>query len=269
MLDILVPARHVRNWDGSVHYAAELAALIDGSLTGVYVCEPLAAMWGIDSPVLLSEGVAYLQEHLKTAREADRAFNDWARGLGVRNSHWRVANSNYLPALSYASHWHDLLVLKSDPDLIGEVGGLLLSVGLPCLLVPERLEHAQLNCIAMAWNGSIESIRAIHAALPLLTHAKRLVLLRGERRLPISAEHWKPAFEIDEYLERHGFQVTNCMLDTSDDRAGEALLSAAAEANADLLVMGGYGRARFSEWVLGGATRHVLKHSSIPVFMRH
>jgi nucleotide-binding universal stress UspA family protein len=33
--------------------------------------------------------------------------------------------------------------------------------------------------------------------------------------------------------------------------------------------MGAYGRNRFSEWIFGGATRHVLGHADIPVFMRH
>jgi nucleotide-binding universal stress UspA family protein len=38
---------------------------------------------------------------------------------------------------------------------------------------------------------------------------------------------------------------------------------------ADMLVMGAYGRSRFSEWMLGGATRHVLTWADIPVLMRH
>jgi nucleotide-binding universal stress UspA family protein len=38
---------------------------------------------------------------------------------------------------------------------------------------------------------------------------------------------------------------------------------------ADLLVMGAYGRSRFSEWALGGATRQVLNRAHLPVFMRH
>jgi nucleotide-binding universal stress UspA family protein len=33
--------------------------------------------------------------------------------------------------------------------------------------------------------------------------------------------------------------------------------------------MGAYGRTRLSEWVLGGATRHMLQHASLPVLMRH
>ena len=53
------------------------------------------------------------------------------------------------------------------------------------------------------------------------------------------------------------------------ERAGEALLEAARDVGADLLVMGAYGRSRFSEWALGGATRHVLTHAQMPVLMRH
>jgi len=33
--------------------------------------------------------------------------------------------------------------------------------------------------------------------------------------------------------------------------------------------MGAYGRTRFSEWIFGGATRHVLGNACIPVLMRH
>ena len=38
---------------------------------------------------------------------------------------------------------------------------------------------------------------------------------------------------------------------------------------ADFLVSDTYGRNWFSEWMLGGATRHVLMWADIPVFMRH
>jgi nucleotide-binding universal stress UspA family protein len=40
---------------------------------------------------------------------------------------------------------------------------------------------------------------------------------------------------------------------------GETLLASAKDFGADLLVMGCYGHSRLSEFVFGGATRHVLK----------
>jgi nucleotide-binding universal stress UspA family protein len=48
-----------------------------------------------------------------------------------------------------------------------------------------------------------------------------------------------------------------------------ALLRIASEIGADLLVMGGYGRTRLSELVLGGVTRHVLAEAELPVLISH
>jgi nucleotide-binding universal stress UspA family protein len=50
---------------------------------------------------------------------------------------------------------------------------------------------------------------------------------------------------------------------------GSTLLAQAAACGADLLVMGCYGHARWMEFVLGGASRHVLAHMTIPVLMSH
>ena len=53
------------------------------------------------------------------------------------------------------------------------------------------------------------------------------------------------------------------------DQVGPALLAKARELNADLLVMGGYGRSRLSELVFGGVTRTVLREMKCPVFLSH
>ena len=50
---------------------------------------------------------------------------------------------------------------------------------------------------------------------------------------------------------------------------GEQLLSCAADWSTDMIVMGGYGHSRFRERVLGGATRSVLEHMTVPVLMAH
>jgi nucleotide-binding universal stress UspA family protein len=50
---------------------------------------------------------------------------------------------------------------------------------------------------------------------------------------------------------------------------GDLLLSRAADEEADLLVMGVYGHSRLRELVLGGASRHLFDHMTIPVLMAH
>ena len=49
----------------------------------------------------------------------------------------------------------------------------------------------------------------------------------------------------------------------------EWLLSRAEFIGADLLVMGAYGHHRFTELVLGGMTRSVLRQMILPVLMSH
>jgi nucleotide-binding universal stress UspA family protein len=50
---------------------------------------------------------------------------------------------------------------------------------------------------------------------------------------------------------------------------GDLLLSYAADKDIDLIVMGAYGHARLREMVLGGATRSLLQHMTVPVLLSH
>jgi nucleotide-binding universal stress UspA family protein len=50
---------------------------------------------------------------------------------------------------------------------------------------------------------------------------------------------------------------------------GDALLSAASDSDADLLVMGGYGRSPLRESLLGGVTASILQSMTIPVLVAH
>jgi nucleotide-binding universal stress UspA family protein len=50
---------------------------------------------------------------------------------------------------------------------------------------------------------------------------------------------------------------------------GDALQAAAIKHDAGLLVMGGYGHSRMREFILGGATRSILKRQRLPVLLSH
>ncbi len=53
------------------------------------------------------------------------------------------------------------------------------------------------------------------------------------------------------------------------DRIGVALEAYAAACGADLLVMGAYGHSRLQEFVLGGATEHMLSDPKVPLLLSH
>jgi len=78
-----------------------------------------------------------------------------------------------------------------------------------------------------------------------------------------------PGADIALHLARHGVRAEAASVTTSDVSVDDMLLSQAADAGADLLVMGAYGHSRLGELILGSATRHILKQITLPVFMSH
>lgn len=275
MRDVLVYADQFKAWTPGVEYAARLSAVLEGSLTGAYVYpSPAFMMPPYGSPALLTAILENARRVETEARETGEAFVSWAGGLGVKRAAWQVAEGYVPDVLAHIGNWHDLLVLEcnaeaawgSPPDL----ARLVLHAGLPCIVMPPTVHRqAKLDCIVLAWNGAPEAIRAIHSAIPLLKRAQRVVLVGGMPRDPYREIGWKPVFDVVVHLERHGIAVEKESLDADDAHVGHALLEVTSRCKADLLVMGAYGRSRFSEWTLGGATRHLLACTDVPLFMRH
>ncbi len=71
------------------------------------------------------------------------------------------------------------------------------------------------------------------------------------------------------YLERHGIRTELHNWPTNGQGVGATLLEAAATLGANVLVAGAYGHSRFREIVLGGVTRHLLRHARLPLLLAH
>ena len=154
---------------------------------------------------------------------------------------------------------------EASPDFTVALETTLFGAGRPLLLVPPTAPATIGERVAIAWNDSAEAARAVAGALPFLDRAQAVhVLSAATRRTdPALAE------DLVGYLRWRGISAKIEPVAAADEPAGEALLKAAGEAGADLVVMGGYGRTRLSELILGGVTRHVLNHPSLPVLMAH
>lgn len=274
MKDLLAFAYNPRDWEASFGFAARLATHLEARLTGVDIY-PTPAVTGdsygaTDTFVTLLESVRKAEAASYAARNS---FVAWARNEGVRAASWQVAEGNPGDVLQRLGNRHDLLVMARDPgaaDDLLRLGQILVKCGLPILLLPPAwTRQAQFDCVALAWNGAAEALRAIHAAQPLLRRARRIVILRGELRDSYAEIGWLPPFDLSAYLAFHELEAEVVGIAESGDDAGPALIEAAHLQRADLLVMGGYGRSRFSEWMFGGATRHVLGQSSLPLLLRH
>ena len=145
---------------------------------------------------------------------------------------------------------------------------LILESGRPVLLMPKSGVGGDLGKRALvAWNNTRESTRAIFDALHLLRMAEQVLVVTVDHG---SDEQLKlPMADICKALARQGVKVEAIPSIQAQTGVGRALLETAFTRRADMLVMGCYGHSRLREFLLGGATRHVLEHAKIPLLMSH
>ena len=102
-----------------------------------------------------------------------------------------------------------------------------------------------------------------------MDRAKQVVVLAVNPPGGVEGEGEIPSADICLHLARHDIKTEAQHVYADDVSVGAMLLSRAAEQGIDLIVTGAYGHARWREIVLGGVTRHMLKHMTIPVLMCH
>ena len=78
-----------------------------------------------------------------------------------------------------------------------------------------------------------------------------------------------PGADIATHLARHGLKAEASKTTGIDIDVGDVLLNQVADSGADMVVMGAYGHSRMRELVLGGATRRLLEHMTVPVLLSH
>jgi nucleotide-binding universal stress UspA family protein len=146
----------------------------------------------------------------------------------------------------------------------------VLEVGRPVLVVPSVGQFPTLGQrVLVAWNASREATRAVHDALPLLRRSRRTQVVVINPQGGAGGHGDIPGADIGLHLSRHGVNAVCERISADDVETGALLLSRAADEGADLIVMGAYGHSRLSELVLGGATRHILRHMTVPVLLSH
>ena len=182
----------------------------------------------------------------------------------------REVQGNIGDSLTAAARLSDLVVFGPirDSDQAGLAEAfvqVLVETDRPVLRATAEAPKSFARRIAIGWDGKTAAAQAVSAAIPYLAKADSVEILSVQRP-PLKAEATEG---LREYLSLHGVRSTERLIDPGSKRIGEALLAAAAEGNADLLVVGGYGRGRLRESLIGGVTRHVIAHAGLSVFMVH
>jgi len=83
-------------------------------------------------------------------------------------------------------------------------------------------------------------------------------------------EESRPSLErIVRHLARHGIAAQPEESVRGDLAVSDVLLSRAADLDVDMLVAGGYHHSQLREALLGGVSRDLLRHMTVPVLMSH
>jgi nucleotide-binding universal stress UspA family protein len=257
--------------------ACGLARQHGAHLSAIYVLPlpfvPAGMAAGYVPESFIAEQEEFERDRAAKAREL---FDRHMAGAGIA-AEWRAQQGSYAGIVGMNARYADLaIVSQRDPssraghEPVELPADVALSAGRPVLVVPFIGAGRTLGThILVGWNASREATRAVNDALPLLQRARRVTILAIDPERGLDAHGEVPGGDIALHLARHGVKAEAAQTTTGDIDVGDVLLSRAADLGVDLVVMGAYGHSRMREFIMGGVTRHLLQHMTVPVLMSH
>jgi nucleotide-binding universal stress UspA family protein len=231
-----------------------------------------------ESAAALAEFTTLAWEALRhQAQQAAERFRTDCRTAGLKSFEAVIDEAPKATSLVQHAHCCDLTLLsQADPatpehraaqNLVEQV---ILHSARPTLMLPYAGRFSTIGANALvAWDDSREAARAVTDALPLLRRANRVHVVSWHEGKNAEDKTLRARLDaLHQWLMWQGVSADVSVERTSIGIA-DAMLSRAADMNADLIVMGAYGHSRWVERMLGGATRGLLATMTAPVLMSH
>lgn len=209
---------------------------------------------------------AVRQAHLEACKREGIPTDIVGAAAGTVTARWHHEIGNVVNCVARYAFTSDLIVVERGNDTLTTqaVEGALFESGRPVLMPGSQLPSFE--TVAIAWKPTREAARAVSAVLPLLGHAKRVVIISVSENGVVGADDVE---RLATSLKRHHPNVETMFLESGAMQVSEALLLHAYRVGAGLLVMGAYSRARLRELIFGGVTESVLQACELSVLMAH
>ena len=201
-------------------------------------------------------------------------FNEACDGAGLSHRFF-VEEGDYHHIFEKHARAADLIVVsQTEPHTLEDyvrhllAEELVLESGVPVLMVPRNANLPKTfgQRVLIAYTSNRESVRAVKDALPFLQSADTVHLITQGTPEETGA---LPLAQVQDYLLRHGVE-TAIERNIGDNRDfGHAVLAAAEDRAADLVVIGASGRARMREIFSGSAAGYVFRNLTLPVLASH
>jgi nucleotide-binding universal stress UspA family protein len=203
-------------------------------------------------------------------RRFEIAIVDTPRGSDSVSASWCEEDGRSLETILRRARYSDFVVMgrHTSPDGLPAdlLDLLLLECGRPVVVAPVRSPHTLTETVMICWKETAQAARALTASMPLLTQAKRVIVVS----LPEgNGDSTKAANDLARQMSWSNIHAEVRDVETRHGSRTELLLSAARDCHADLVVMGGYGHSLTREMIFGGATRTFLNDADTAVMLAH
>ena len=261
--------------EARLRVAGELAERFEAAIIGVAAAQfapPLYFSDGTEAQALIDEGEASVKQRL-AGLEAQ--FREATKNRGG-HVEWRCAMdfpARFVLALARCA---DIVVSGgqspafSDAFSLVSPKDLVMQVGRPLLVVPDRANWLDLRNVLVAWKDTPQARRAVADALPMLRKARDVTIVeipeQGDDRSAVMAG----VADVAAWLGRHGVTATARVSEAHGREAPAAQLEkVAGDVGAGLIVAGAYGHSRFRELILGGVTQYLVTQATRSVLLSH
>lgn len=258
--------------------AIAMAEWLGANLAACALTEQPAYYYGIGSEV----AVDIYGQDVERARMVAQDVADAARARLAGCGHdggarWAAGTPEAIAGIAARNARYADLSLVGQPfdgaheSLLTKVfEGILFDSGRPFVMVPRAWSGGGFGeRIMIAWTPRKETARAVADAMPFIEAAEAVHIAMVDPDTGDDAHGEEPGADLAAALARHDVPVTVDALPSAGQTVAGRLLSHAADCGASLIVMGGYGHWRLRESVFGGATRDMIRQTTVPLLMAH
>jgi nucleotide-binding universal stress UspA family protein len=270
----------------AIDVAFQLAKRSNGHVTGLHVSgDPIANMpsvvEGMAERMIIME-FQKARDRLETNERVSReTFTEaCARHGGTMvevpapspgvTATWRVTPGRPEKILAEQARVHDVLIGGATGNTVGDkalevIETALFDAGRPVLVVPRTTPASIGKNILIGWNRTANAARAVMAAMPLITSAEKVEICH----VNTGAKPGPSPEDLAASLAWHGVDASVRHIQAGGAPVSDLIMTEAANTGGDLVIMGAYSHSRMQEFVMGGVTRHALRHVVTPLLMMH
>ncbi|MBS70183.1 MAG: hypothetical protein CML91_01635 [Rhodobiaceae bacterium] len=273
MRNILLPFEYIETIPHLVDCAVSLAKKYNSSVSGVAIHQRIDSFIAQEGSIVFDslhhdenkeEAIKYKEkfmDHINTLKKSDSDLSD----LKYKWLSEELENQKYLGDLSRV--YNVVIISRPYQDLqsasLSSIQTILFDGGRPVMLIPMNKQIDIGKEVVISWNCTTESSKAVFASLPILKKANNVTILTVEKVITDGPS----GEQVSELLASHGIDAKPVTISGDEKKIGDAILDFSKSVDADLIVKGAYTQSRLREIIFGGATRHLMLHSEIPIYL--